>query len=58
MKKTFQKASLNVCHKQEAVFPCIESDLKKPARNKKSVLENRLDFSGKTGYRQKYNWEN
>ncbi len=37
MKKTFQKASLNVFHKQEAVFQCTENGLKKPARNKKSI---------------------
>ena len=50
MKKTFQKASLNVCHKQEAVFPCTESSLKKPARNKKSISESQLFFSGRAGY--------
>ncbi len=42
-----------VCFQQDA-----EKPVKKPARNKKSVLENQLDFSGKTGYWQKYNWEN
>ena len=37
MKKTFQKASLNVCNKQESVFLCEKNGLKNPARNKKSI---------------------